>query len=170
MTRFENRARLPAPSFPISYFFLLTKMGTHTLRTPETRGEWEHYHHIRRTELFEARGQCGTYDAKHPDDRKPGNHAMLLFHGADPVGVVRIDVRGTLAIFRRVAVRAASQRRGHGTVMLALAEGFARSRGCTRVLSNVDAGAIAFYERCGFARSAASTGAAAPTVVMEKAL
>jgi GNAT superfamily N-acetyltransferase len=140
--------------------------NAHTLRPPRTPDEWEQYHQIRRTVLFEARGQCG-YDANHPDERKPDNHPLLLFHGEAPVGVIRIDLQGTLAIFRRVAVRAAMQRNGHGTVLLALAEDFARSRGCTRALSNVDAGAVGFYERGGFVRSAASTGAA-PTVVMEK--
>src|SRR5262245_23844522 len=105
----------------------------HALVTPSTVDQWASYHAIRREVLFEARGLHGVYDDNHPDERAPGNHAKLLVHGADPVGVVRIDIDGTVAALRRVAIRTDLQGRGHGRVLLALAERFARDAGCMRL-------------------------------------
>jgi GNAT superfamily N-acetyltransferase len=125
-------------------------MGAHELITPTTTIEWASFHTIRREVLFEARGQFGTYDANHPQDRAPHNHPKLLLYNGDPVGVVRIDVDGSVAALRRVAIRADVQRRGHGRIMLMLAQRFAEEARCTRLVSSVDADAVPFYQRCGF--------------------
>jgi N-acetylglutamate synthase-like GNAT family acetyltransferase len=63
---------------------------------------------------------------------------------------VRIDVVGTNAILRRVAVRADTQRRGHGRVLLQCAEEFARAKGCLDLASYVAPDAVDFYLKCGF--------------------
>jgi GNAT superfamily N-acetyltransferase len=112
--------------------------------------EWRAYHDIRRRVLFEARGQFGVYDENHPDERVPGNHPRLLRYRNDAIGVVRIDVAGTVAILRRVAIRADVQRQGHGRVLLALVEDFARGKGCERLASYVATDAVGFYRKCGF--------------------
>ena len=77
---------------------------------------------------------------------------MVLIHHGEPIGVIRIDIEGRLAIFRRVAIRDDMQRRGHGKVMLSLAEAFARERGTEVIRSFVDPEAVFFYEQCGFTR------------------
>ena len=128
---------------------------THELRSPESADEWERYHAIRRRVLFEARGQA--YDAEHPDERRPGSYPKLLIYDGDAVGVVRIDVARPGAILRRVAVREDVQRKGHGRALLALAEQFARTQGCSELRASVDPDAVAFYEKCGF--SIIGTGA-----------
>jgi len=127
---------------------------TESLREPTSDEEWAIYHSIRRRVLFELRGLGHTYNANHPDERRVGHHAFLFWSGTVPVGVIRVDINGDTAIFRRVAIRDDVQRRGHGRSLLRAAEEFARSMGCTRIESHVDPGAVGFYERCGFVRPA----------------
>ena len=94
---------------------------------------------------------------------------MILIHKSVPIGVIRIDIDGSVAWFRRVAVREELQRAGHGRALLGLAEAFARGEGCYEVCSNVAADAVGFYEACGYLRD--STKAAASEVVpMQKRL
>jgi GNAT superfamily N-acetyltransferase len=141
---------------------------SHELRRPSSDAEWAAYHAIRRRVLFEARGRHGAYDAAHPDEHRSGNHPLLLLHDGVPVGTIRIDVSGGDATFRRVAIREEYQHQGHGRAMLELAESFARRKGCRRILSHVDPGAVDFYARCGFVREPLEpTGA---TVLMSKAV
>jgi GNAT superfamily N-acetyltransferase len=126
--------------------------GEHELRTPLNDDEWRAFHDIRRKVLFENRGEFDCYDANHPDDSTPGNHPFILLHRDAVVGVVRVDVRERVAWLRRVAIREDSQRRGHGLILLRLAENFASSEGCTEVRTNAAPDAVGFYERCGYSR------------------
>jgi GNAT superfamily N-acetyltransferase len=125
-------------------------MSKYTLVSPRDANEWATYHDIRRRVLFEARGQFGVYNANHPDDTAPGNHAKLLVYGGDAVGVVRIDVDGPTAIVRRMAIREDMQRRGHGRALIALIEQFAYANGCHALASHVAPDAVEFYLKCGF--------------------
>jgi GNAT superfamily N-acetyltransferase len=70
--------------------------------------------------------------------------------------VIRIDIDGGVAWLRRVAVIEELQRAGHGRILLAMAEDFARAEGCDEVRSNVDPGAVGFYERCGYSRESSN--------------
>ena len=124
-------------------------MATYSLRRPLNEAEWQVYHTIRRRVLFENRGAT-DYDATHPDECRDGNHPLLLFLNDEPMGTIRVDIRRDAAIFRRVAVPEAQQRKGHGSAMLALAEKYASERGCTTVRSFLSPDAVGFYERCGF--------------------
>jgi GNAT superfamily N-acetyltransferase len=126
---------------------------TGDIRPPATDDEWASYHAIRRRVLFELRGNAGVYDAHHPDEHRPGRHPFLFWVAGAPLGVIRIDVEGSVATFRRVAIREDVQRRGHGRRLLAAAERFAREQGCTHIESHADPGAVQFYERCGFTRA-----------------
>ena len=122
----------------------------YSLVSPVEPDEWRAYHDIRRRVLFEARGLFGVYDENRPDERAAGNHPKLLRHRGDAGGVVRIDVVGTVALLRRVAVRSDVQRHGHGRALLSLAENFARHNGCERLASHVATDAVEFYRKCGF--------------------
>jgi len=132
----------------------------HELRTPTSLGDWQAYHCIRRKVLFENRGQFDVYDENHPDEYREGNHPFLLVCNGEPIGVIRVDINGTRAFFRRVAIREDLQRSGHGRVLLALAESFAREEGCNHIRSEVARDAVGFYERCGYTsvQSAPMTG------------
>ena len=125
-------------------------MTADDFRAPATDAEWASYHAIRRRVLFELRGNAAAYDADHPDEHRPGRHPFILFDAGAPVGVIRVDVDGPVATFRRVAIRDDVQRRGHGRRLLEAAERFARQQGCTLIVSHADPDAVGFYERCGF--------------------
>lgn len=139
------------------------------LRSPATDAEWRVYHDIRRRVLFELRGRGAAYDPTHADEFRPGHYPLVLWHGGEAIGVIRIDIDVDVAIFRRVAVREDAQRLGHGRRLLANAERFARTHGCTRVESHVDPSAVGFYARCGFHRAEDETRHAG-TVFMTKGL
>jgi GNAT superfamily N-acetyltransferase len=125
-------------------------VSDYTLITPAGEDAWRAYHDIRRIVLFEARGQFGVYDPDMPDDSLPDNHAKLLLYRDDPIGVVRIDIDGTRALLRRVAIREDAQRRGHGRALISMVEEFALAHGCRRLTSHVGVGAVGFYQKCGF--------------------
>ena len=138
------------------------------LRQPLTESEWNTYHELRRTILFERRGRFGVYDAAHADEHAPGNHPFLFWCDGHPAGTIRIDITSAEAIFRLVTIREDHQRRGLGRRMLSLAERFARSKQRALVHSHVNRSAIGFYERCGFVRNGPDDGGA--TVLMAKTL
>ena len=123
---------------------------SYSLKSPTTAAEWEAYHSIRRRVLWEARGRVGVYDDAHPDEHKDGNFPKLLMLANAPIGAIRIDIVGPIGWFRRVAIVESLQRQGHGSKLMRMAEAFARKHGVSRLQSNVDRGAIAFYERFGF--------------------
>ncbi len=127
-------------------------MSDHTLRAPRNDEEWHAFHAIRRKVLFDNRGKQETYNENHPDDAKPGNHPLVFLYRDAVIGVIRIDIAGPVAWFRRVAIRDDLQRLGHGRVLLQLAEDFAKAQGCSEVRSNAAVEAVGFYERCDYAR------------------
>jgi GNAT superfamily N-acetyltransferase len=131
--------------------------------------DWETFHSIRQRVLWEDRGHSSKeYDRDHPQDRASGNHAFILMFRGEPGGVLRVDVDGSTAWIRRVAVREEFQRRGHGRRMLELVGQFSLEQGCSLVRSFVDAAAIGFYEKIGFdvVRPAGSEGG----MLMERVL
>ncbi len=120
------------------------------LRAPANADEWHALHAIRRKVLFENRGKFGTYIENHPDDFKAGHHPLVLLYKGVVIGVVRVEIVGTTAWLRRVAIREDLQRMGHGRVLLRLAEAFAKGEGCDEMLSNAAVEAVEFYQRCGY--------------------
>lgn len=119
------------------------------LRPPATDREWDRYHDIRQRVLWTNRGLSG-YDRNHPDDRASGHHPMLYLLGGEPIGVARIDVEGSTAMLRRVAIREGRQGEGHGRRMLLLAEAFAHAHQVETLRSHVDADAVGFYRKSGY--------------------
>ena len=141
----------------------------HELRAPASEEEWLALHAIRRRVLFENRGKFETYIENHPDDFKAGHHPLILFHRGVAIGVARVDVAGTVAWLRRVAIRDDLQRLGHGRVLLRLAEAFSKAHGCTEVVSNAAVEALGFYESCGYQRDS-STASPVNSVRVRKPL
>jgi GNAT superfamily N-acetyltransferase len=133
-------------------------MSDYDLVSPDDAVTWAAYHEIRRRVLFEARGRYGVYDPHRPDETAPGHFPRLLLYAGDPIGVVRIDVAGSTAILRRVAIRADVQRRGHGRMLIALVEQFAKANGCHECVTHAARDAVEFYRKCGFALADDSSG------------
>lgn len=120
------------------------------LVSPTSQSLWNVYHDIRRIILFERRGRFGVYDPNHSDEFKANQFPKLLLLDETPVGVIRIDIEGRTARFRRVAIAASQQRRGHGRVLLRLSEEFAIEHQTVKVEASVAADAAEFYRRCGY--------------------
>jgi N-acetylglutamate synthase-like GNAT family acetyltransferase len=141
----------------------------------ETPEDWRVYHAIRLAELFEAHGNGALYDPDHPDERKPGHFPLLLKLDGRAIGTTRIDIleRG-VAGFRAVAIARQEQRRGHGRVLNAESETFARDRGATKFVVNAHPTAVGYWERMGFIREdfnpAELCGTAAVCIQMAKYL
>lgn len=139
------------------------------LSAPVTDEHWQAYHAIRRRVLFELRGNGGAYDERHPDEHRLGHYPFVLWDAETPVGVIRVDIVGVVATFRRVAIRDDLQQRGYGRELMTAAEVFARAQMCLRIDSYVDPSAVTFYERCGFIRADAANAQSTP-IPMTKAL
>ena len=126
---------------------------TYSLGPPASAEEWQAFHDIRRTELFEARGRFGMYDPDHPHDRDPANRPLLLKCGGAPVATVRLDDFGDhTGAVRLVAVVRGEQGRGHGRVLQRLVEAAARERGIDTLYVNAAPTAIGYYEKTGWER------------------
>lgn len=144
-------------------------MIEHELRPPVTVEEWQAFHTIRRKVLFENRGKFEVYNDNHPDDFKAGHHPFVLVHKEVVIGVIRVDVEGAVAWFRRIAIREDVQRAGHGRVLLRLAEAFAKTAGCNEIRSNAAVEAVEFYTRCDYTRHSAAV-APPNSVLVSKSL
>ena len=137
------------------------------LRSPRNEDEWAAYHALRRTVLFEGRGD--VYLENHPDEFKPDNHPLVLVQCGVILGVIRVDIDGPVAWFRRVAIREDKRKSGHGRALLELAEAFASRQDCLEVLSNVASDAVGFYVRCGYSKDTPTAGQV-DSVLMRKDL
>ncbi|MDR3538464.1 MAG: GNAT family N-acetyltransferase [Acetobacteraceae bacterium] len=126
------------------------------LRAPRSSREWARYHTIRKHCLFEKYNGKGTqyyfeYDPDHPDESDPANHSLVFLAGRRVVGTIRIDIKpDSRAVFRLVAIDEGWQGHGLGTVMLTLAENYARDWGADTICLNAVPDAWRFYARQGF--------------------
>ena len=138
------------------------------------RGDWQEYHSLRRQVLWDARGQSG-YDENRPGEYLATNHPLLLKLDGRPVGTTRLDDLGNRkGVVRLVAVAADAQRRGHGRVLSASVEDYARRLGLKTLLVNSDPDAVGFYKKMGWKvgnwDASELTGIASDCTQMTKAL
>jgi N-acetylglutamate synthase-like GNAT family acetyltransferase len=149
--------------------------GRYELAPVSTREEWSAYHAIRLSELFEAHGNRALYEPDHPDERRPNHFPLLLKLDTRPIGATRVDLLAPgVAGFRGVAILRSEQRHGHGRILNAESEAFARARGARKIVVNAHPTAVGYWERLGFApesfNPAELVGAAAVCIQMAKYL
>ena len=126
------------------------------LRPPRSQAEWDRYHAIRKSCLFDVYHPPGTpqfvaYDRNHPDERDPANHPLVLLLDGEIVGTIRLDIKpDNRAIFRQVAIVDGVRGMTLGTRMLRMAEAWAAKLGAAAVCLNSVREAYRFYERLGF--------------------
>jgi GNAT superfamily N-acetyltransferase len=123
---------------------------SYELRPVRSAEDWRNMHRIRRRVLFAPERHSIQYDENHPDDRAEQNIPFLLLLDSSPIGVVRLDLKGEIAVVRLVAVVPEEQRKGHGRKLDALVEAEARSRGVTTLRVNAAPGAVGYYEKMGW--------------------
>ena len=131
------------------------KSADYVLRAPTSDAEWADYHRIRRTALFEPYHPEIVYDENHPDERTAGKHSLVLIKDNNVIGTIRIDdFDAERAAFRIIAIDPACQGQGHGTVLLRLAEDFARGLGRHRAVLHGNPPNVDFYLRNGYREAA----------------
>ena len=101
----------------------------YALRRVVTEADRQAMHAIRRDTLFAPGRHAETvvYDENHPHDLAEGHVPYLLELNGRPIGVVRLDFRGEIAVVRLVGILTAEQGRGHGRVLDTLAVEEARA-------------------------------------------
>lgn len=116
--------------------------------------DWQVYHAIRRSSLWEERGLTG-YDDARPEERLPNHHSLLLKLDGEGIGTTRLDDLGDqTGIVRLVAVTARQRGRGHGRVLSAMVEDYARKLGLHTLFVSAVLDAEGFYSATGWARVA----------------
>lgn len=156
-----------------------TDLGCFELRRPRSESEWAAYHSIRERGFYVPLGldkEFGPYDPGFPDQFRSDYTPLVMVRNGIVVATMGFqDMGDGLGQVRAVAVEPACQRRGYGSVMLTMAEDWARRHGFQRIWVRAHETAVMFYARCAYTYGAASdleTGESpvADSVVMAKRL
>jgi GNAT superfamily N-acetyltransferase len=127
-------------------------MKDYSLYPARSPADWTAYHAIRREAIFATLLPGQKYIENDADELKPSNLPHVLTYGGAVVGTVRIDlIDGTRAGLRLIGIRSDLQRRGHGGVLLRLAERAAQEFGRTEVVINAHPTSLTFYLANGYA-------------------
>lgn len=114
--------------------------------------DWQVYHAIRRSSLWEENGLDG-YDDARPQERFAHHHALLLKLDEQGIGTTRLDdLRDGTGIVRLVAITASLRRQGHGRVLDTMVEGYARKIGLSGLFVSAALDAEGFYTATGWTR------------------
>lgn len=121
------------------------------LRSPRSTSEWDRYHHIRKSCLFDVYHPWIPYDPDYPDEFDPANHPLVFLRNGRVIGTIRIDMKPDgRAIFRMVAIEPRFRGHGTGSRLLEMAESYAFESGADSVCLNSVGPAVGFYARHGF--------------------
>lgn len=149
-------------------------MTTTLIRITDKNGEWRDYHAIRRSVLWEARGDF-SYNDHHPDDTNAANHALLLIRNGRAAGTTRLDDFGDgSGAVRLVAIATDLQKRGLGRELAGHTDDYARELGLHTLYVNAAPEAVGYYEKMGWSfftwDASELTGIAADCMQMRKPL
>jgi GNAT superfamily N-acetyltransferase len=124
----------------------------YALRRVASEADRQAMHAIRRDTLFAPGRHADTvvYDENHPHDLAEGHVPYLLELDGRPIGVVRLDFHGEIAVVRLVGILTSEQGRGHGRILDQLAVEEARRHGVRLLRVNAANSAIGFYEKNGW--------------------
>lgn len=126
-----------------------TDNGRFELRGPRTGSEWKAYHSLRERSFWAGLGLdrlYGSYDASQSDQRGEHYTPLILMRNGIMVGTLGLQDMGEgIVQLRGVGVEPACQRRGYGSVMLAMAEDGAQRHGFQRAWVYSHETAVMFY-------------------------
>jgi ribosomal protein S18 acetylase RimI-like enzyme len=112
--------------------------------------DWNDYHMIRRSVLWEARGRTG-YNERHGNEYHSHNYPLLLKADGCSVGTVRLDNFGNgSGAIRLVAIEGQQQKSGLGRIMTDLLAAYAKTLGITVLYVAPAPEAIGFYQKTGW--------------------
>ena len=148
-------------------------MVHHFLRVAEPV-DWDVYHDIRRSALWDERGRTG-YNAKLPGEYLSNHHSLLLKFDGRGIGTTRVDDCGDgTGVIRLVAITADMRGRGHGRVLSTMVDDYARSLGIRTLLVSAACDAEGFYSAMGWHRCRENydhlLGVADDCIQMQKAI
>ncbi|QRE76552.1 GNAT family N-acetyltransferase [Methylobacterium aquaticum] len=124
----------------------------HTLLRVSSVADWQSYHDIRRSVLWQERGLHG-YDESRPEERLLHHHPLLLRFNGRGAGTTRLDnLRDGTGIARLVAVCAALRGQGHGRILDTMVKEYANKLGLHTLFVNAAADALGFYTSTGWGR------------------
>jgi GNAT superfamily N-acetyltransferase len=130
---------------------MIAQADRYVLRSPHSDADWHAYHAIRRDSIFATYRPEQIYDPHHPDETKSSSLPHVLAFDDEIVGTVRIDLLDDARVaFRLIAIRKDVQGRGHGRMLLQLAEAFVRQKGRRVVALNSTIPALCFYLANGY--------------------
>lgn len=111
--------------------------------------EWDHYHRIRRTLIFEPMGVI--YDPHHPTLTNAHHHHFLLLQGITPVGVAHIEkLSPNTYALRPFAIDIVYQNKGWGSYFLTYIEEWLQRHGTQVLKLHANPQAVDFYTRLGY--------------------
>lgn len=145
------------------YATAITDNGRFELREPRTDGEWSAYHSIRERSFYAGLGLdriMGPYDPAFPDQFRDDYTPLVLIRNGIVVGTMGLQDMGPtmgdgIVQIRAVGIDPACQHRGYGSVMLAMAEDWARRNGFHRAWLRSHESAVMFYARNAYTYGAA---------------
>jgi GrpB-like predicted nucleotidyltransferase (UPF0157 family)/GNAT superfamily N-acetyltransferase len=121
-----------------------------SIRIVLTDYEWEQYHRIRKTELFDRTARV-VYDPNHPSIADPNYKHYVFYKGSDVIGVFtieKLDVN-TVAL-RAIAIDKPLQNKGYGSILIAWVEKIAKYNGYKKILLHANPEAYNFYKKNGY--------------------
>jgi isoleucyl-tRNA synthetase len=131
------------------------------LREVKTTKDWETYHELVKTELFERLLPSLVYDKNYPDGINPKTVSKILFLKDEPIGVLSYgpaDAYNSLkeyapkdSLFLRfIAIKKEFQGRGFGHSAIKDFKSFGYENNFENLILNSAPGAVGFYEKHGF--------------------
>ena len=111
--------------------------------------EWEDYHRIRKTEIFDPIGV--VYDPHHLSITANGAYHFILCHGIEVRTVAHIEfLSESDAVLRSLATDSRFQRQGYGAEMMALLEKWLKRQNIKLVKMHSPLSAEHFYRKLGY--------------------
>lgn len=116
----------------------------------ETLLEWEIYHKLRETLLFQAYGRT-EYDRNHPSLTAENHYHFVMYDGEKIVTIAMLQILDDgRAALRALATDPDFQMRGYGAKAMVYLENWAKEQGCTLMIMHAARPAVGFYRRVGY--------------------
>lgn len=111
--------------------------------------EWDAYHRIRKTLLFEPRGV--QYDPHHPSITAENHYNFVLMRGTDIIGAIAVELLDNeRAALRSLVIDTPYQNRGYGDKFLRMIERWILHQNRTKIVLHSVPQAVSFYKRAGY--------------------
>lgn len=120
-----------------------------TLLQPLLKSQWEAYHRIRKTQIFDPIDV--VYDPKHPTIPAENHFHFIFLKGTEIVGTAQVELLDQhRAALRPFCIDAPYQNQGLGKKLLSLVERWVLHQGRRQIHLHANPRAVLFYRRAGY--------------------